>query len=529
MYYRKATDVLDRKFDLGRLRIAKGASFDSYENQHTECLPGTRTDLLREIEDWTRSPDGKCIFWLNGMAGTGKSTISRTVANQLKAKGFLGATFFFKRGEEDRGNAKCLFPTLTDQLIRMIPQLVPTVRRTVEDDPNISEKALREQFEKLILEPLCAINQRHVTTMIVIIDALDECDREDDIRILLRLLPQVQKANSVQLRFLLTSRPELAIRLGFKGIANDHQYLILHEVPRSVIEHDITLYLQDQFSQLMGKRSLPSDWPGNEIITILVERATPLFISAVTLCRFISDEKWNPQKRLKAILADQTSSISKMDSTYMPVLNQLLTGQEEWESQQLVHEFKEVVGVVILLAAPLSANALAQLLELETDDVNNLLDQLHSVLDVPASIDIPVRLLHLSFRDFLLDPRKKSNPFWVDEKERHHKITTQCLQVMQHNLKKNICKLSGEGITCQEISKEAINQYLPAELQYSCRYWTQHLVQSQDPVTQFDDVFYFLQKHILHWMEAMCILGIISEILEAFSRLQAVIQVSDDD
>jgi cytidylate kinase len=49
---------------------------------------------------------------LNGKAGSGKSIISRTVASRLKEKGLLRASFFFKRGEEDRGNAKKLFPTM---------------------------------------------------------------------------------------------------------------------------------------------------------------------------------------------------------------------------------------------------------------------------------------------------------------------------------------------------------------------------------------------------------------------------------
>lgn len=109
--------MIEQKIDLGRLQTAKGAAFDSYDNQHAECLPGTRAELLEEIEDWTRSPGGKRIFWLNSMAGTGKSTISRTVAGRLKQQNLLGASFFFKRGEEDRGTAKKLFPTLVDMFL----------------------------------------------------------------------------------------------------------------------------------------------------------------------------------------------------------------------------------------------------------------------------------------------------------------------------------------------------------------------------------------------------------------------------
>ncbi|KAF4772650.1 hypothetical protein HAV15_005067 [Penicillium sp. str.  len=440
------TNSIHKKIDLGRLQTAKQAAFDSYDNQHSECLPGTRVDLLREIEEWAKSPHGKCIFWLNGMAGTGKSTISQTVASRLKEQQLLGASFFFRRGEEDRGTAKKLFPTLTEQLVISIPQMLPRVQKAIDDDPNISEKVLREQFEKLLLNPLFGVGQREETARrVIVIDALDECGLEDDIGTILRLLPQVQKSTSVQLRFLLTSRPELTIRLGFEGIADAHQDLVLHEIEMPVIEHDISLYFEDQFQRLKQRRSFPSDWPGDAATKGLVDRAVPLFIAAATLCRFIDDAKWNPQKRLEAILTDQSTYVSKMDSTYIPVLKQLLTGQNETESRTLLEEFKEIVGVIIILAIPLSINSLSHLIDRELEDVQCRLDQLHSVLSVPNNFDTPVRLLHLSFRDFLLDHHQEKSKFWIDEKYANQRLANRCLQIMQGSLEKNICKLPSEN------------------------------------------------------------------------------------
>ncbi|KAJ5690340.1 hypothetical protein N7462_004732 [Penicillium macrosclerotiorum] len=516
----KATDFLAEKLDLSRLRIATGAAYNSYENQHIECLPGTRVDLLNEIEEWAQCVDGKCIFWLNGMAGTGKSTISRTVASRLKAKGSLGATFFFRRGESDRVNAKCLFPTLISQLIQVFPQLIPSVRKAVEDDPDISEKVLREQFEKLILEPLVALNKVQTVPLVVIIDALDECDKENDIEALLQILPQVQRAASLQLRFLLTSRPEWIIRLGFKRIGNDHQHLILHELSRSAIDYDIALYIHDRFLKIKEERGLPLEWPGDKAIEELVKRAVPLFISAATLCRFIGDKTQNPQKRLYLILADQKRYISEMDKTYSPILNHLLDGEDDEDVQR----FRKIVGVIILLATPLSANALSQFLELDIGDVNGLLGQLHSVLDVPDNLDSSVQLLHLSFRDFLLDYKKQRNPFWIDEEETHTIIAIQSLRIMRYNLKKNICRLSTEGVWVNEISQQSMDQYLKPELRYSCRYWTQHLtkIQNQQPI--LNDIFSFLQEHLLHWLEVMSLLKVYSEAVEAINRLQTIAQ-----
>ncbi|KAF7595218.1 hypothetical protein BBP40_006963 [Aspergillus hancockii] len=380
------------------------------------------------------------------MAGTGKSTISRTVASRRKHQQLLGASFFFKRGEEDRGTAKKLFPTLVEQLVLSVPQMVPKVQKAIEEDPKISEKVLREQFEKLLLDLLLGVEQgkNKKTTRVIVIDALDKCESEDDIQVVLRLLPQVQMSLAVQLRFLLTSRPELPIRLGFKWIIDDHQDLILHEIPRPVIEHDISLYLEDQFSRLRRERSFSPDWPGDATAKILIDRAVPLFIAAATLRRFIGDANWNPQKRVEAILTDQSTYVSKMDSTYVPVLKQLLTNQDEGESQQLLKEFKEIVGAVIVVATPLSINALSQLLDKEPDDVKCRLDQLHSVLSVPNNFDTPVRLLRLSFRDFLLDHQKTKGQFWIDEKDVNQDLAARCLQTMQHSLRRNICDLPGE-------------------------------------------------------------------------------------
>ncbi|KAH7125083.1 hypothetical protein B0J13DRAFT_405083, partial [Dactylonectria estremocensis] len=82
-----------------------GASFDSHaEEQNPTCLPNTRVELLDQIVEWAKSSRAESVFWLKGMTGTGKSTISRTIAQSLVRTGHLGASFIFKRGEGDRGS-----------------------------------------------------------------------------------------------------------------------------------------------------------------------------------------------------------------------------------------------------------------------------------------------------------------------------------------------------------------------------------------------------------------------------------------
>ena len=106
-----------------------------------------------------KDANGKPIFWLNGMAGTGKSTIARTVARSFADESYLGASFFFKKGEGDRGTASRLFTTIATDLLAHVPDLSSGITTAIDADPLISEKGLKEQFEKLILQPLLKIRQ----------------------------------------------------------------------------------------------------------------------------------------------------------------------------------------------------------------------------------------------------------------------------------------------------------------------------------------------------------------------------------
>ena len=248
--------VLDihQKIDLAKLPIAKGASFDSYtEELNAKCLANTRVEIQEQIMEWVKRRDDKHIFWLSGMAGTGKSTIARTIAQSFANQGRLGASFFFKRGEGDRGNASRLFTTVAADLMTHIPGMGSTIRMVIDTDPAIAEKNLKDQFVKLMFEPLSKIQKASVKAvdMVVVIDALDECDREEDIREILRLLTQAKNIRPSSLRIFVTSRPELPIRLGFRQMPDGtYRDLILQEFARETVERDITLLFEHKLAEI---------------------------------------------------------------------------------------------------------------------------------------------------------------------------------------------------------------------------------------------------------------------------------------
>lgn len=253
----------------------------------------------------------------------------------------------------------------------------------------------------------------------VVIDALDECEREEDIQAILRLLEQMKDVKPVFICVFVTSRPELPIRLSFKQMSDrTYQNLVLHEVPRKTIERDITLFLEHELVKIREQRCLNAPWPKEGYIQTLVNMAVPLFIFAATVCRFLGEANGNPRRRLNDVLKYDAEDISKQDVTYLPVMNHLFSGHGEREKEKLSLEFRNIMGSIVVLESPLSVISLTSLLDLPQEDIRCRLESLHSVLSIPTDKRLPVRLLYLSFRDFLLDSQRRGKrPFWIDESE----------------------------------------------------------------------------------------------------------------
>ncbi|KAI2863432.1 hypothetical protein CBS63078_2983 [Aspergillus niger] len=548
-----AADVqsLIQDFEVAKLVVADGAAYDSYANQLNEgCLENTRTGLLRRIMAWAESPDEKCIFWLNGMAGTGKSTISKSVARKLQDKNYLGASFFFKRGEADRGNASRFFATIVEQLIVHEPRLIPHVRKAIQRDSKIAAKGLVQQFDELLLKPLLALNDdlpQH-SVLVLVIDALDECDKIEDVQQLISLLPRIQDSKAVRLRVFITSRPEFVINTGFRKLSrDDHDDVALHEIPAETVEQDISVFIRDRLLQIRKERQSPSDdvynwadedddlsnWPEESEIAQLIQIAIPLFISAATICRFIEDPLKDPRDRLRIILENQPAShISMLGKTYLPVFSSILAFEDKSEHAQTVSDFKRLIGPIIILASPLSVSALACLLDIPKSTIGRHLSFLTSVVSVPKDKDQPVRPYHSSFRDFLLaaDTREET-PFWVDGEAMHRHVAFCCIRVMERSrtgLRKNLCNLPNYGTLRSEINRESCRQYIPAELKYACRYWIHHLQQGKIALRDGDEAHRLLEKHFLHWFEAMSILGLISEVVVNINILRKLPEVQNE-
>lgn len=483
--------------------------------------------------EWFNSPTEKPIFWLCGMAGTGKSTVARTIAHDLAEQQRLTASFFFSRGRGDRSHAGKLLTTIALQMAAFSPALKYGIYEAVTEHDNILHQSMRDQWTKLIHQPLSKWKSNPGPPLIlpVVIDALDECERPDDVGLLLRLLAEAKALKFVQLRVLVTSRPDIPINLGFANISGAiHEDFVLHDIAPSLVRHDIRVFLKHEMSKIQEQRSLGLDWPGERRLEILVETSGVLFIYAATVCRFIGDLKWLPDKRLDIVLKGNDARqypTQRLDQMYTQVLRSSVFGDcDERDQQTLGQRFRDVVGQIVILFDSLSVIDLAVLLPEISESISIAVEPLKSVLKIPEDHHLPIQLLHPSFREFLLDHQRcQDGHFWIDQQKADLEMAEKCLRLMSNTLKRDICSVQKPGTPRNEIEPSRIQRFLPSPVQYASRYWVRHLQRSNRSFNT-SQLYTFLQIHFLHWLEALSLIGKTFEAVQMITDLQSILDVS---
>ena len=458
---------------------------------------------------------GAEIYLLSGLAGIGKSTVVQTVAERANDLRSLGASFFFSRDEDDRRNAKKFFTTIAYQLCiydKEFSQAIGWVLLT-DQGSDAASKGPQGQLQALIIEPLRDIVKLRTRPIVIVIDALDECDEEDALIVLAALNQLVQALPSFKI--ILTTRPQPHLQHIFDG-PDTHKIFHLQNIEDKVVDDDIKRYLEHSLSRDQVMARLPTlrvEWHANEEdIEYLVQAAGRLFIIASTMVRFILDTTvYNPRSQMEALKTDDRASLDKMEAIYSVILRYAVPPKCK---AHIVERFKVVIGTILVAQEPLSIGTLeAFTLPRNADDITAVLTNLQSVIMLDS--DTP-RIYHKSFFDFLTDADNCTEGLLVDLKDHHTRVAIRCFQIMNNCLKKNILDLgdaarflnNDEALSVQGISEDQLCKRISAELRYACIYWANHIKGAHaDDVDLMKEVEQFAIKHLVHWLESLSWVG----------------------
>ncbi|KIK69464.1 hypothetical protein GYMLUDRAFT_648668 [Collybiopsis luxurians FD-317 M1] len=463
----------------------------SYKSEHhSYCLEGTRVEILQSLIEWVTNIESPHIYWLYGIAGTGKSTITQSFCKELEEIGFIVGSFFCSRNATERSDVLRIFPTIAETFARADTFYGDAITKVLEKDPYVASYSVSEQIKHLFIKHGMNFHSQWA----IVIDGLDECS--DAALVMHAIEVLIDNAHVLPAYVFIASREVKEVSYKFHA----SKYLAkvaLHEVERFIVETDIQHYVEYELSRIPSLTP-----PIDSHVKYLVEQSAGLFIYASTAIKYIA-EGYNSDQRIQVLMAQK--KLQGINQLYANILNDIDGRVEDADIYML--------QTLINLQEPLSIPALEALLNVK---LFHSLSAFKSVLQLPSLIksNIKVQSFHASFPEFLENAEDCPQRYYIsfDKKhECHAYLALCCLEYLNKNLQRNplglelyseVSRLDGEQISVY------MNEY-PC-LEYACKFWTTHWVLGAKD-TSFHEAMHsslleFLHKHVLKWIEHLILL-----------------------
>ncbi|KAF5367682.1 hypothetical protein D9758_009914 [Tetrapyrgos nigripes] len=497
-YYNESEPELLKVLD--KLNPAKKAFHDV--GTRNVCIEGTRTEILQSIISWAQdtSPDALVGYWMCGMAGTGKSTIAKSIQECKEYHNVI--------------------PTLGYQMARYSRNYAEGIQKALNTDPDIAIKDPDIQVKEVLTKPWEGASSPY--SPVVVIDALDECE---NISLLLKhLIPAIRNLQIPGLKFFLTSRPEQHIKeyFDFDMMQQEKQTLqhfYLHNVQKSVVRDDISIFLQKGLSGMSVSK---------DNVNRLVESSGVLFIYAATIVKYLTGGRQRAQSRLKKVLdlkrTPDKHQTESLDDLYSQILNEALSLSKLSSGEQ--QQSLKVLHTSIITGRAVSCQILSELLELDLEDVQATIMDLQSVLYINQS-DQAIYTFHASFADYMISETRAKN-LYCNSISHHSLLAKHCLNLMHYQLKFNICNLPSSFLSDDNVPdiQTKIAENLSGALQYSCIFWAYHVERTKLDTTLGEAMETFFQLKALFWIEAMNLLKRIGECIRILGLMSKICQAN---
>ena len=362
-------------------------------------MAGTRQGILDKLVAWVLT-NPTAIFWLAGMAGTGKTSIAVTLSRILEKESgvMMGGGFFCSRsaGSIARTDVRRILPTLAGLLAGKSLDFARALAVELEKDPRVGHKHVGEQIGPLLQKPIAALSGMTLP-LVFVIDALDECHDQTELAQLIKDIAEFESDAKVKVKFVLTSRPEMHIRGTPVADLRFSSILQLHTISEAEVTSDIRLYIE----RTLEGCSPDTTWYTTRDVDALLKLASGLFIFASTVLKFIlarESVRGRLERLRKATTAVGvgTAATATLDRIYEMIIVDA-SRPDQYDPDEL-QQVKRVLACILTARTSLSVRALAELMAMQPADLRDSLERLHSVVYLPSEDAEPgLRTLHASF------------------------------------------------------------------------------------------------------------------------------------
>ena len=464
-------------------------------------------DFLR----WRKDSQSR-LLWIKGDPGKGKTMLLCGIIDEMKKERSSTEllSYFFCQATDSRINtATAVLRGLIYSLVDEHPSLIYHVRKRYDkagkslfEDAN-TWVTLSEIFMDITQDP-------KLENTYLIVDALDECVFE-----LPRFLDLIiTSSSSSRLKWIVSSRNWPDIEEGLRE--QDEKATLSLELNAKSVSEAVNSYIKHKVDFLAQKKTYNDEMKAT-VQAYLQSNADGTFLWVALACQNLASiPKWETLIALE---------------TYPPGLEPLYQ-----RMLQLICDFqdskllKRILGLTTLVYRPITLGEVTSLMHLPDGFAENpiwleeLVKKCGSFLTVREGT---VYFVHQSAQDFVLN-NASDEIFPSGTTAVHRDIYFKSLKEMS-SLKKNIYDLQDPSIsrTVVQIPKED-----PLErLRYSCVYFINHLLAMDkcfEEVGNCDEekVRKFFEKHYLHWLEALSLIGSMEDGIRVINTLWIRIQVS---
>ncbi|KAJ3045639.1 hypothetical protein HDV00_007763 [Rhizophlyctis rosea] len=436
----------------------------------------------------------------SGDPGVGKSVVASLVADALQGEWHLGAAFFCKHDDSKKRDAKVnasdsvtkmfgrkdpypsLLHTLAYGLATWNHDLALALTKVLDDMPDIKDRPIREQFKHLVQEPLNGVTHPN-TTVVFVVDALDECGMINQRQEILNVLSSECPKLPSFVKLFITSRKERDIEDASKNLEPWTEL----EVEAEDNQRDAALYVS----------SLLAPWDTYPDIDILretlISKSKGLFIWLS-----IAAESLKGVKLVEDLRIAIRQLPDNMDVIYERTMHR---AYQHHENLPRIMEF------IIVSIAPLSVNDLAALLDLPELDVQRAVQMLSHVLHLGEKITVK----HKTVFDYLTDPKRCTDrKMLVRLEDADERIALACLRAMKQKLRSNMCNVRPNQWNSDiDDLQRRIEDNIPFHLNYAATWFIQHIINATTSEIILPHVTNFLREQLLNWFEIISVLGLV--------------------
>ena len=479
-------------------------------------------EKVDKFESWLKGPTHH-LLWISGGPGKGKTFLSIYLAQNLSMMASevsqtpLVLEYFCDNRDNRRNTRLAVLRGLLYQLLKADNTLYEDILPEFE----LWQARSGNLFSDAHVDELWGIFKKMINKVpgqiYFVLDGLDECDGATIKFIKAKLEVMYSASDRGESRNIKT----VIVSRRLATIVENALWIDLDLMHRQEREEDLKAFTSSRVASLF---TIPGDdeWQA-PLERILLERAGGTFLWIGLAIQVLTEDPAEVQKILDSESSISTRLPAGLDAMYNRMLLDIPENQREVAAR--------VVRWVSIAFRPLTVAELCTATRVKLSEMRIQIYHCRHLLSLTEDKkvqDKKVQLVHLSLKDYLLDIPSLSFSvkctFGIQEEKAHKDVYMMCLELMQ-TLEKDKCKLRLPGALASE-AKSKVEEYLPSIVQYACCYWVDHLKRSDIELSDNDDVHSFLKEHFLHWLEALSLMGRMSDSVSMVTVLQSIVTVS---